>query len=388
MSIPMDDSGRPNMIYPACSISSTSITGIGDIASIPRTDRFCEIAGGACSNWKRILPSNAEMPVQTPLTFTIKNDIIKDEIIIFFHSHSFGPNFIQACKFDPDFFSGKGLKIYIAGDKFGESYIIQSFNITSVVERPTTSPTYAPTSIPTIRTTAPTKYPTIQPTTLYPTGNPTIQPTDSPVTPNPTIQPTHSPVTSNPTTVYPTANPFITPTDYPSPNPTVLTATPTGITQSPFRKPTLSPSPYLTKKPFKNPSDIQMVEPSINPSENPSDIPSIKPLINPSEKPSESVNLNNVSPTNDHLRSPTISPSVPTLYIQKVHEGESAEFQHFAWHHSEYWVTVITVVVAVSVCWLVGLLVFCIKRVQRKYEDQERVLLNLNANHHKIQNVE
>ena len=43
-SIQMDDNGEPNYIYPGCA-ATTLTAGSGDIASLPSTDRSCDIAG-------------------------------------------------------------------------------------------------------------------------------------------------------------------------------------------------------------------------------------------------------------------------------------------------------------------------------------------------------
>eukprot|EP01084_Bolivina_argentea_P040767 75258_1 len=305
MSIPIHNSNKPTKIYPDCTfISPTNMFGVGDIAGIQKANRACDIAGGSCNNWKYMLPPNVGMAVETPwpLTFKIKNDIILNELIFSFHSDAFPSNFIQTCRFSQDFISRKGLKIYVAGNKFPDEFSVYSFNITSSTLSPTYTPTPAPTLSPTFPTNKPTKYPTIAPTTTYkPTKYPTISPTFNPTTPYPTSL-THSP-SKNPVpapspypTNFPTFEPTISPTlptFKPSINPTLF---PTIFTQTPTlqtKKPTSSPSPYPTEIPTSEPTDFPTNIPTIN--------PSVAPTINPS-----------INPTNMHTKRNTIISVFPT----------------------------------------------------------------------------
>eukprot|EP01084_Bolivina_argentea_P270407 459791_1 len=196
ISIPLINSGGSNKIFPACNqLAGFMPFAFGDIASIPTFNRVCDIAENSCTNWKNMLPPNSET-VKSPITFTLENDPSNNQLIFYFQSQTISnTEILQTCKFDvgTNFKTNNGLKIYMAGGYPGETYSINSIDITSYIKIPTVSPTKAPTNIPSI---SPTKNPSISPT-FHPTNNPSITPTNQP-----TKSPSH--------------NPSITPSKFPS----------------------------------------------------------------------------------------------------------------------------------------------------------------------------
>eukprot|EP01084_Bolivina_argentea_P311857 539861_1 len=169
----------PNQIYPACNQSPLSGQPFapGDIASIPKYDRSCDIAGGSCANWRNMIPPNIGHTPQKSFSFILQNRPLTNNLDISFDSTSYPPGLLQTCTFGTTFpINTRGLKIYIASNDPGSIYTINSFDIESILIEPTPSPTPAPTNNPTNNPTpSPTQYPT--PT---PTGMPTPTPTNIP----------------------------------------------------------------------------------------------------------------------------------------------------------------------------------------------------------------
>eukprot|EP01083_Nonionella_stella_P281139 956594_1 len=229
---------QPNQIYPLCNPSKTStqLFATGDISSIPQTDRDCDIAGGSCANWGRMIPPNGAFAPSSPITFEFENHPETDTLSVYFHTHSFASGFQQICHFGNSFLTNHGLKIYISGSNPLHTYTISSeptlqpsnsptkYPIVTPTNQPTNSPSNNPSINPTIfdiqsHVQYPTQEPTLQPSnspTKYPIVTPTNQPTNSPSN-NPSINPTIQP--SNSPTKYPIVTPTNQPTNSPSNNP-------------------------------------------------------------------------------------------------------------------------------------------------------------------------
>eukprot|EP01084_Bolivina_argentea_P311858 539862_1 len=142
---------QPNQIYPLCNPSKTStqLFATGDISSIPQTDRDCDIAGGSCANWGRMIPPNGAFAPSSPITFEFENHPETDTLSVYFHTHSFASGFQQICHFGNSFLTNHGLKIYISGSNPLHTYTISSFDIQSHVQYPTQEPTLQPSNSPT-----------------------------------------------------------------------------------------------------------------------------------------------------------------------------------------------------------------------------------------------
>merc|ERR1712062_919791 len=184
-SIAMNNDGDNNQIYPNCaSAPQGQEKGFGNIASLPSSDRGCDIAAGTCANWKSMFPQNGGTSgaVETnafPITWTSTNDPITDTLEVAFDSDGYSSTFTQHCDFTA-FPSGEGLKIYVAGNDVGQKLSISAFTIESVWATP----------LPTPVTTAPTKTPTNVPSKT-PTGVPSMSPSDAPTT-SPSVTPSNA----------------------------------------------------------------------------------------------------------------------------------------------------------------------------------------------------
>ena len=298
LSIPFSD-GDNTKIYPFCDVSASSTHefGFGDIASMPRFDRECDIAGHSCLNWKDMLPLNERQDAnKLPITLSIENHPRTKTMSVIVDSGGFS----QACQF-AEISNYKGLKMYMAGNDNGGSYIVNSFQITSFINVP--SSTHYPTNIPTAATREPSGYPTVSPSsdptrnplvapTLMPSRNPSMEPTND-TSLFPTLSPSKRPVAGsvifptnrpserNPPSMNPSMNPSSYPTGPPSSNPTespsvVPTLAPSNI---PTRSPSNIPSFAPTNDPTKTPADIPTIIPTESPSYNPSNDPSMQPSL-------------------------------------------------------------------------------------------------------------
>eukprot|EP01084_Bolivina_argentea_P082843 149997_1 len=125
---------RENQIYPSCTLTHTSVEfGMGDIASIPQTDRSCDIAGGDCTNWENMQPFNEGYNFEIPnkLTFRFEYTADSDEILLVYESSTFDPGFVQKCRLAHQFVSSNYMKMYVSGhsvhDKLHAEFAVSSF---------------------------------------------------------------------------------------------------------------------------------------------------------------------------------------------------------------------------------------------------------------------
>merc|ERR550532_882399 len=311
--IPMDNTGQKNRIYPACDQSAGLGFGVGDIASLPNTDRNCDIAGGSCVNWKTIQPKNAQSPTVYeyngfPITWTLENDPVANTMSLSFETDLFSVDFVQNCAFDA-MPSGEGLKIYIGGNDPTHSFTVNSFDVEALSETPLPTPmTSSPSKSPSLM---PSKSPSMMPSNV-PSKSPTFVPSQSP-SKSPTNLPSQSPLAA-PSNA-PTTAPSVAPSVAPSLAPTSPTGNPSSApsvapsnapTYSPSVAPSNSPISAPTPSPSKMPSKLPTTSPSTMPSKSPSTMPSQSPSNLPSNSPS---NMPSVTPSASPSKSPSVVPS-------------------------------------------------------------------------------
>eukprot|EP01084_Bolivina_argentea_P148135 259052_1 len=197
MAIPLLSQLESNQIYPSCvpSIQSASSFAMGDIASLPSTNRRCDIAHGSCASWRHAVP--AKYNIQMPITFTLEHNPATQILEIYFSDVS--RDVIQRCSFGSGFSLDTGLKLYLSGTNPGDSYIIESFEVSSSILAPMPPLTAPQTTTKTpanVQTTAPqtttTSHVNVQPQTT-PRAN--VQPQTSTTNPH---RPTEPAITTLP----------------------------------------------------------------------------------------------------------------------------------------------------------------------------------------------
>eukprot|EP01084_Bolivina_argentea_P158040 275340_1 len=162
MAIPMDNVGRDVKIYPQC---NTMTAGMGDISALPDFDRNCDIAGGSCTNWHSAPFNTRNLILTPPFTFTLENDPIRNTLQIYLDSVSYTPGLVSKCAFAA-FPAQEGLKIYMAGNDMGESFMVSSFDVTATVDSTQTTTTTTKSPMTPILTMKPITPPVIHSNTL------------------------------------------------------------------------------------------------------------------------------------------------------------------------------------------------------------------------------
>eukprot|EP01083_Nonionella_stella_P130832 397172_1 len=202
MAVPMFSQSESNQIYPACvpSLRSTSSFASGDIAGLPSTNRKCDIAHGSCAQWRHVVP--AKYNIQMPITFTLEHDPSTQILEIYF-SDAYTTT-VQRCSFASGFSLDTGLKVYLSGTNPGDSYIIESFEVSSTSLAPTPPPTAPQTTTTNVVPSDPAK-PTstnANPHTNSPTMtspiHSTLKSTTIPIATQPAITTTAAPLGPSP----------------------------------------------------------------------------------------------------------------------------------------------------------------------------------------------